>query len=38
MECSATFAIDILWARIMLFIVAVGVTVHVIRIRPKKKL
>ena len=36
--CSAIFAVDILWVRIMLVIIAAGVTVHVIRIRPKKKL
>ena len=34
--CSAIFAVDILWVRIMLFIIAAGVTVHTIRIRPKK--
>jgi uncharacterized membrane protein YbaN (DUF454 family) len=36
--CSAIFAVDILWVRIMLVIIAAGVTVHVIGIRPKKKL
>ena len=36
--CSAIFAVYILWVRIMLVIIAAGVTVHVIRIRPKKKL
>ena len=36
--CSAIFAVDILWVRIMLFVIAAGVTVHVIRIKPKKKL
>ena len=36
--CSAIFAVDILWVRIMLVIIAAGVTIHVIRIRPKKKL
>jgi uncharacterized protein len=36
--CSAVFAVDILWVRIMLFIIAAGVTFHIIRIRPKKKL
>ena len=36
--CSAIFAIDLLWVRIVLVIIAAGVTVHVIRIRPKKKL
>jgi uncharacterized membrane protein YbaN (DUF454 family) len=35
--CSAVFAIDILWVRIMLVIIAAGVTAHVIRIRPKKR-
>ena len=35
---SAIFAVDILWVRIMLAIIAAGVTVHVIRIRSKKKL
>ena len=35
--CSAVFAIDILWVIIMLVIIAAGVTVHVIRIRPKKR-
>jgi uncharacterized protein len=33
----AIFEIDILWVKIMLVIIAVGVTVHIIRIRPKKK-
>ena len=36
--CSAIFAVDILWVRITLVLIAVGVTVHVIRIRSKKKL
>ena len=35
--CSAVFAVDIFWVRIMLIIIAAGVTVHIIRIRPKKK-
>ena len=35
--CSAVFAVDIFWIRIMLIIIAAGVTVHIIRIRPKKK-
>ena len=35
--CSAIFAIDILWVRILLVVIAVGVTIHIIRIRPKKK-
>lgn len=36
--CSAVFAVDIFWVRIMLIIMAAGVTVHIIRIKPKKKL
>ena len=36
--CSAIFAIDILWVRIILVIIAVGVTIHIIRIKPVKKL
>ena len=35
--CSAVFAVDIFWVRIMLVLIAFGVTVHIIRIRPKKK-
>ena len=35
--CSAVFAVDIFWVRIMLIIIVAGVTVHIIRIRPKKK-
>ena len=35
--CSAIFAVDILWVRIMLVIIAAGVTVHVVRIKPKKR-
>ena len=35
--CSAVFAVNIFWVRIMLIIIAAGVTVHIIRIRPKKK-
>ena len=34
---SAIFAIDILWVRIVLVIIAVGVTIHIIRIKPVKK-
>lgn len=34
---SVVFAVDIFWVRIMLIIIAAGVTVHIIRIRPKKK-
>ena len=36
--CSAIFAIDILWVRVILVIVAVGVTIHIVRIKPIKKL
>jgi uncharacterized membrane protein YbaN (DUF454 family) len=36
--CSAVFAVDIGWIRIILAIIAVGVTIHIIRIRPKKKI
>ena len=36
--CSAVFAVDIFWVRIMLVIIAVGVTIHIIRIKPVKKL
>jgi len=35
--CSAIFAIDLLWVRIILGIVAAGVTIHIIRIKPKVK-
>lgn len=35
--CSAIFAIDIFWVRFLLFLIAVGVTIHIIRIRPKDK-
>jgi uncharacterized protein len=35
--CSAIFAVDILWVRIMLVLIAAGVTVHVVRIKPKKR-
>jgi len=35
--CSAIFAIDIFWVRLLLFLIAVGVTIHIIRIRPKDK-
>ena len=34
---SAIFAIDIFWVRIILVIIAIGVTTHIIRIRPKDK-
>jgi uncharacterized protein len=36
--CSAIFAIDILWVRFLLVIIAIGVTIHIIRIRPKKNI
>ena len=36
--CSAVFAIDIFWVRIMLIIIAAGVTIHIVRIKPVKKL
>ena len=36
--CSAVFAVDILWVRIVLIIIAVGVTIHIIRIKPVNKL
>ncbi len=32
--CSAIFIIDIFWVRVMLIIVAIGVTIHIIRISP----
>ena len=32
---SAIFAMEILWVRIILVIIAIGVTVHIIRVRPK---
>ena len=35
--CSAIFAIDLLWVRIVLVIIAVGVTIHIIGIKPIKK-
>jgi len=35
--CSAIFAVDILWVRILLVAIAVGVMVHVVRIKPKKR-
>jgi len=35
--CSAIFAIDIFWVRVILVIIAIGVTIHIIRIRPKDK-
>ena len=33
--CSAIFAIDIFWVRFLLVIIAIGVTIHIVRIRPK---
>lgn len=33
--CSAIFAIDIFWVRVILVIIAIGVTIHIIRIKPK---
>jgi uncharacterized membrane protein YbaN (DUF454 family) len=35
--CSAIFATDIFWLRAILFIIAIGVTIHIIRIRPLGK-
>ena len=35
--CSAIFAIDIFWVRFLSVMIAVGVTIHIIRIRPKNK-
>ena len=34
---SAIFAIDIFWVRVILVVIAIGVTIHIIRIRSKKK-
>jgi len=34
---SAIFAIDIFWVRIILVIIAIGVSVHIIRVRPIDK-
>ncbi|MBM3705099.1 MAG: DUF454 domain-containing protein [Actinobacteria bacterium] len=34
--CSAIFAIDKLWIRIILVVIAAGVTAHISLIRPKK--
>ena len=31
---SAIFAIDILWVRILLVLIAIGVSVHIVRVRP----
>ena len=33
MGCSAIFAINIFWVKIILGIVAIGVTIHIVRIR-----
>ena len=35
--CSAIFAIDIFWVRVILVIIAIGVTIHIIRIKPLDK-
>ncbi|MBL7060797.1 MAG: YbaN family protein [Actinobacteria bacterium] len=35
--CSAIFAIDIFWVRVILVIIAIGVTIHIISIKPKDK-
>ncbi|NQT66996.1 MAG: YbaN family protein [Actinobacteria bacterium] len=35
--CSVIFAIDIFWVRVMLVIIAIGVTIHIIRIKPLDK-
>ena len=35
--CSAIFALDILWARVLLVIIAILVTTHIIRINPIDK-
>ena len=35
--CSVIFAIDIFWVRVILVIIAIGVTIHIIRIRPVNK-
>ena len=32
---SAIFAMEILWVRILLVIIAIGVTVHIVRVRPR---
>ena len=36
--CSAIFAIDILWVRILLAIIAIGVTIHIALKKPRKKI
>ena len=35
--CSAIFALDIFWARVLLVIIAILVTIHIIRINPIDK-
>ena len=35
--CSAIFAIDVFWVRVVLVIIAIGVTIHIIRIKPRNK-
>ena len=35
--CSAIFAIDIFWVRVMLVVIAIGVTIHIIKISPIDK-
>ena len=35
--CSAIFAINIFWVRVILIVIAIGVTIHIIRIRPVDK-
>jgi len=36
-SCSAYFATDILWVRIILVMVAIGVSIHITRIMPRDK-
>ena len=36
--CSAIFAIDILWVRILLVLIAIGVTIHIALKKPRKKI
>ena len=35
--CSAIFAIDIFWVRFILVVIAIGVSIHIIGIKPKDK-
>lgn len=35
--CSTIFAIDIFWVRVILVVIAIGVTIHIISIKPKDK-